>query len=234
MGNPTRDTIPDAPPGEELHDQYTPITLETFCVAVVQAWRELFDETPPISAVVLLAAQSAFECGWWKAIHCWNFGNAKAVPGGVHSWTYFACTEYVNGVLRRYCPKHPASCFRAFATMHDGMLDYLSLLKNRFGLAWPFILAGDVDGFVHALKQQRYFTDMEEHYRGEVHSIFDSLKRKLADFDPAAVPDYDPIDDATRMRAKAMVALSLQQMVRGDLGIGSPGGEDGVAPGEQG
>ena len=36
------------------------------------------------------------------------------------------------------------------------------------------------DGFVHALKQQNYFTALESEYRAALHSVFGSLGKKLA------------------------------------------------------
>ena len=49
---------------------------------------------------------------------------------------------------------HPACRFRVFSSLTLGAVDYLTLLRKRFHLAWPAVLSGDPVGFVHALKSQ--------------------------------------------------------------------------------
>jgi hypothetical protein len=56
---------------------------------------------------------------------------------------------------------HPASWFRSYPTLHKGMEVFVAAKKNptsRYASAWPFLLAGDCDGYARALHAKGYFT----------------------------------------------------------------------------
>ena len=204
----------DANPVEELPNELTPATPEQIAVALVRAWRALWNETPTRESLLVLLAQGAFETGWWKSCHCWNLGNAKSIVGDGHCYTYFACSEVLGGKVVWFYPPHPASRFRAFRSLVEGAVDYLSLLRRRFSQAWPFVLTGDPVQFVHALKAQGYFTDSEAHYSGQVSAIWKAMQVRFAAFDPASVPDATDLTDEERAAIMARVAASLADMTR--------------------
>jgi flagellum-specific peptidoglycan hydrolase FlgJ len=181
---------------------------------LVRAWQALWKETPSRQAILVLLAQGAFETGWWKACRCWNLGNAKSVLGDGHCYTYFACTEIVNGKVVKFQPPHPATRFRAFRTVGEGAVDYLTLLRKRFSKAWPCVLAGDPAGFARALKDQGYYTDTLAHYTAQVLAIFRKLDKDFRDFDPNAIVQADILTEQERERVQAQVALSLAELTR--------------------
>jgi hypothetical protein len=136
-----------------------------------------------------------------------------------------------------FWPDNPMCRFRAFRTMESGVLDYLTSLNKRFYKAWPSVIAGDPDQFVHQLKIQRYFTADEETYRKGVHALFNQLMRRnfeMKEFEPIVLdtekasadevtkpdlvikPDDDGIDDQYRERVEGLVALTLSESLHRD------------------
>jgi hypothetical protein len=55
-------------------------------------------------------------------------------------------------------PPHPATRFRSYPSLAAAMEAHLLLLAKRFAVAWPAVLAGDVDRFASALHSRGYFT----------------------------------------------------------------------------
>jgi hypothetical protein len=163
------------------------------------AWRRLWSDQPSEKALAILLAQWALETGRGKSMVCFNVGNAKATEKEDHC--YFSTLEvlprrtanaYVhasthkhpceiaedNGGMDlkvRFKPDHPACRFRAFNTIEDGCVDYLRMLRNRFALAWPSLLAGIPEAFVRALRQQRYFTADEAEYSRAIRLLFNEF-----------------------------------------------------------
>ncbi|HEU4732410.1 MAG TPA: hypothetical protein VFT22_31160, partial [Kofleriaceae bacterium] len=91
--------------------------------------------------------------------------------------------------------------------------------------AWPFVLAGDPAAFVHALKQQGYFTDTEERYSKDVLAAFHMYDATLQ-FETNPLP---AIDEETRARVEGLVALSLHELAGADT-IVPPAPEDPTPP----
>lgn len=212
------DPAPPIPAPERLTNVLTVTTPADVAAGLVQAWRDVFGKAPAKQSLLVVIAQSAFETGWWAKIHCWNFGNAKSREGDGHDYTYFPCTEYVNGKVQWFYPDNPTCRFRAFKTMRLGLIDYLVLLHNRFNKAWPAVEEGDPTKFVHMLKQQGYFTDIESHYLAQVESIARTLANRLAFFDPGAVP----LGDEDQVQALAQVDISLSTLADEAFDLGSP------------
>jgi len=166
--------------GQEVADRITPCTAQEMLDALAAAWPAVVGSLcTNTDSVRLLCAQWAMETGWGKACHCNNIGNAKAVVGGSYDWCFFATDEIINGRLVKFNPPNPGCCFRAFATLREGVVDHLHLLtrQSNFASAWPFVLAGDAAGFCRALKIGGYYTADEGQYTRAVVSIFGDLHK---------------------------------------------------------
>lgn len=180
-----------------LQDQLTPITPPQLYGSLARAWLKAFNETPHRTSLLVLLAQWALETGRGRSMHCYNLGNVKSNQKS-GDWCFFRCNEIINGKEVWFDPDHPAACFRAFATLDDGALDYLNTLHDRFKPAWPAVVAGDPQSFVHLLKINRYFTADEAQYTRSVVSLFSEFSRTMplavnTDAAGAAIPDiYSP------------------------------------------
>jgi hypothetical protein len=108
-----------------------------------------------------------------------------------------------------FWPDHQVTRFRAYKTVQDGAHDYVESLFNRFTKAWPAILAGDPDQFVHQLKVQKYFTGNEESYRKTTSSLFRSFKGKK--FDMNNLPIFS---EAYTEQVMDLVALTIADSLR--------------------
>lgn len=228
------------------HTKPPPLQVAT---AVVLCWRKLWGTTPSLATVFLLVAHWALETGWGTMCFCWNLGNAKWAPG--YDWCFYSCGEelpladaleavakdpdhaliahrYQKGdgtwwASCRFQPPHPQCKWKAFASLEEAMLYYLSNLRTRFSRAWPFVLAGDPAGFCHALAQQHYYTAAEhtaDHkgYADGFIGTFNGMGNHVGRFDPMAVqepPHFDPaqMTDADRDRVNGLMALTVKQMV---------------------
>jgi hypothetical protein len=180
-----------------LQDQLTPVTPPQLFGALSRAWQKAFNETPHRTSLLVLLAQWALETGRGHSMHCYNLGNVKSAQKS-GDWCFFRCNEIINGKEVWFEPDHPACCFRAFASLDDGALDYLNTLHDRFKPAWPAVVAGDPQSFVHLLKINRYFTADEAQYTRSVVSLFNEFSRTLpltvgSATSGAAMPDiYSP------------------------------------------
>lgn len=140
----------------------TPVAVPELAAALSAAWRTELASDPSRAALLVLLAQWSLETGGGAKCIQWNLGNAKSIAGDGYDWTEFPTTEVVNGAV-----VHVTARFRAFASLAAGAADYLKLLTHRFATAWPFVVAGDVDGFARALHVAHYYTaPVEDYVRG--------------------------------------------------------------------
>lgn len=165
---------------EFIQDQVLAISQGEAAYALREAWNRLYGEYPSIASLALLWAQWALETGRGKAIHCFNFGNIKAVANGPCDWTYYRCNEIIGGKVVWFDPPHPASCFRAYRTSVDGAYDYICFLakKARYAKAWQQVIAGNPSAFSHELKVAGYYTADEGLYTRGVVSLCNEFKKK--------------------------------------------------------
>jgi Putative peptidoglycan binding domain len=167
-----------------LPDQLTPVTPSEVFASLEHAWKTAFDTTPHRTSLLVLLAQWALETGRGKSMHCYNLGNVKSSQQQ-GDWCFFRCNEIIRGKVVWFEPDNPACCFRAFATLEAGALDYLQTLFQRFKSAWPAVVAGDPALFSHLLKRSRYYTADEAQYTKTLVSLFREFSRTLP---PAGVP----------------------------------------------
>lgn len=178
----------------------TPATFETFKAALLVAAKDMFESHPSVPCQIVLCAHSAFETGEWKSMMNNNVGNAKARPGQGRDYTYFPTKEYMDArtaqfsiktstdkapckivgtsgdkTIVQFLPKHPICCFRAFASLADGMVDHIKLLNGRYRAAFDFANMGDVTGFVTSIHSNGYFTGNLVDYIAGVNRYFDKF-----------------------------------------------------------
>lgn len=141
-----------------LPHQLTKVTQEEMFSAIGAAYMRYMGGPPTKEKICLLVAQSAFETGWWKYMHCFNVGNAKSVEGDGCDYTYFRCWELVPEaiakVMQRHAtfghlvsiekvdeygratvwlaPDHPGCRFRAYTSLEHGVWDYFSKMVSKY------------------------------------------------------------------------------------------------------
>lgn len=164
--------------------------------ALALAWFKLWGQMPGRPSINLLMAQWAQETSRGRSCFNFCLGNVKATDKWEGDYCERPCNELLTeaqansaffragkqadgtadvvfgatvGGLRIvwFHPPNPASRFRAFATLEEGAVDYLSILADRFSGAWGDVVAGDPVRFAQSLKTLRYFTaDVGEYARG--------------------------------------------------------------------
>lgn len=165
-------------------DKLTPVTPTDLHASFVLSWPAIVQDvaiTRP--ALLVMLAHWALETGFGHYCHCWNLGNAKHRPGDGHNYTAFRHNEIQAGGKVVWLDDPPRSPpqdpFIAFASLNEGAIYYLTQLRARWRSAWPFVLAGDPDGFCHALKSAGYYTDDETHYTWLLKSCMHSLDQMI-------------------------------------------------------
>jgi len=179
----------------------TPVTASEVRQAMSEAFEGLLGFAPNEAQLTLMVAQSAFETGHWKHIRNYNVGNLKRGSqwGGDH--TTFPCSEILSGKLQHFDAGDKHCLFRAYPTLRDGVLDYLSLIvRNQ---RWKDgLLSGNVHEFVRALSQRpgAYFTDDPAHY--------ESVVRQLVERYRPAAPKDESVASLQKPPDKAVAPLS--------------------------
>lgn len=225
----------------EVPDRFTKATPSEMFEALGQAWRRRFGSEPSRNSLLVLLAQWSIETGEGARMHCWNVGNVKSVAGDGHDYTFLsnvweglspaaaakviASGEAVkstnpshiaavgpNKVAVIFQAGHPQTRFRAFPSLEAGVESYVEVLYTRFAKAWPSVIAGDPEGFVHQLVLADYFTANEKAYARELRRRFNEYSAKIA-APSAAEPNVFSIKE-------------VQQLLT-QLGY-SPGQADGV------
>lgn len=164
-----------------LPDHLTPASRED----VYQAMRAAAPELARASVLVLIA-QWGLETGFGRAMHANNIGNIKHVAGDGHDFVEFRCDEIVRGVETWFDPPDPATMFRAYASLVDGVQDYISLLRRHFAAAWPCVVVGDPRGFAQELSRLHYYTASEASYERSLCAIFVQLDAAMPRDDVAS------------------------------------------------
>jgi len=125
----------------------TPATPGEVAGAMLRAYARVTGTGPTTETGYLMPlAQSAFETGHWKSMFNWNTGNVTS--SGAGDWVY----EYA-GSLR----------FQAYASLDDGATSHVAFLKHCGALG--AMDAGDVHGFVEALRACKYIGSDEASYQ---------------------------------------------------------------------
>jgi hypothetical protein len=147
----------------------TTYSMKDFAKACILAWKRLTGLFPKKEVVGIIWAQHALETG--NGGFCWNhnIGNLKCTEtqasAGVPYMMLAGTWEMINGHKVIFQPPHPATWFRAFASLDEGMTAHLDLLKNRrYATCWPAVESGEPAAFAAALRARGYYTASVEDY----------------------------------------------------------------------
>lgn len=181
----------------------TAISMADYVRAVVRSWPTVGEDIPLEASIGVLWAQYMVETGG-AACWNYNLGNVKHVKGDGHNYhmlggvwegvapavaaQLIASGQAVAdtnpghakavGATKQsviFQPPHPATWFRAFASLDEGMSEHLQLLARRFSKAWPAVLAGDYMAFATLLHAQGYFTASPQAYAAGMRAPFNAL-----------------------------------------------------------
>ena len=159
----------------------TTYTQQQLTKSFIEAWFVLYNEAPQKSSIAVLWAQNALETG--QAAFMWNnnIGNVKFVANAADTPDIEYCMlknvwEVINGQKVYFQPPDPATWFRSFRTLKDGVAFQFDFLKNkRYKSAWTAVEAGDPADFSHKLRLQGYYTAPEADYTRAVVGYFNSF-----------------------------------------------------------
>jgi len=160
----------------------TKYTLNQLIGGLVEGWFKKFGVIPRKESIGVLYAQNALETGGTVSMWNNNIGNVKYVPtAGDDDWEYMMLAnvwEVVNGQKITFQPPHPATWFRAFPTLADGIAWHFDFLKNhRYAKAWTAVEAGNPAAFAHLLKVAGYYTAPEADYVRLMNTYFNRFMR---------------------------------------------------------
>ena len=138
--------------------------------AFTEAWYKLYKQVPKKESIAVIFAQNALETGLTKSMWNNNIGNVKYVANASDTEAIQYCMlantwEMVNGKKVIFQPPHPATWFRSFPTLTDGVVYHFNFLKNnRYKDSWIAVEKGDPALFAHLLKVKGYYTAAESEY----------------------------------------------------------------------
>ena len=146
----------------------------------VRGWFQQFGELPKKESIGVIWSQNALETGSTTSMWNNNIGNVKFVasknPDNDNGLTYMMLAnvwEIINGQKVIFQPPHPATWFRAFPTLADGVAFHLDFLKNhRYKASWVAVEAGNPTQFAHLLKVAGYYTASETDYANAMNAYF--------------------------------------------------------------
>lgn len=184
----------------------TKYTQQEMITGFVEGWLAQFGALPKKEAIGVVWAQNALETGSTASMWGNNIGNVKFVasknPDDDNGKQYMMLSnvwEIINGQKVIFQPPNPATWFRAFPTLKEGVMFHLDFLKNhRYKSAWSAIEAGDPAQFAHLLKMQRYYTAPEADYVRAMNIYFKkfmadpTFESVIAKYQPAPSPVVNP------------------------------------------
>lgn len=163
----------------------TKYTLNELIGGLVRGWFKKFGVIPKKSSIGVLYAQNALETGGTVSMWNNNIGNVKFVasknPDDDNGKQYMMLAnvwEVINGQKVTFQPPHPATWFRAYPTLGDGIAEHMDFLKNhRYQKAWVAVEAGDPTNFAHLLKVAGYYTAPESDYVRLMNTYFNKFMK---------------------------------------------------------
>jgi len=149
----------------EVEVQRTSVSRTDLRGAIGRAHQKLTGRAPSPALLDVLTAHASLETGSGAQMYNFNFGGIKgASPAG--ETARMRTKEVIGGKEIEV-----RDGFRSYRSLDDGALDYVRLMRDRFGGAVSRAESGDIDGFAHALKQARYYTADESKYADALHRL---------------------------------------------------------------
>jgi hypothetical protein len=174
----------------------------------------------PYSAIGVMWAQYAFETARGDSCFNFNLGGVKKQTGDGFDYTMYPTWEIIDGKKVTFTPPHPATWFRAFLSLDEGMAAQAAVVKKRYGDAWGYIERGEAEGYARALKAKGYYTGNEDVYASALRSLHNEWMRKP---DTPKIPGTNPAPPAPKpgeLTGPAATAFPLTTI----LGLGAIGG----------
>lgn len=182
---------PDAPTEKRVPTVRTSLSVGDFAIGVLRAWPEVEKAQAGV-----LWSHFAVECGDGRSCWNYNLGNVKHVAGDGHDfvalhgvWEGATVSEAARLVAAGHWREdadashqkavgpgkvaiaatddNPATWFRAYETLDEGMRAFLNLKKNpesRYHAAWAFVLDGDATAYARTLGRLGYYTASPDIY----------------------------------------------------------------------
>ncbi len=184
------------------------------------AMAAVLGETPSTEALALALGKTALETGRWGAkggLWNYNFGNVKCSATYEGTFSCITLNEVLPLGLTWFSPQgqlsanpakggklmsaplavpdgHPQTRMRALPDASSGALSYVKFVAGgRYAAAWQRLLAGDSNGYVHALKVAGYFTADEATYARTTLALQREFIAKLRAL-PVAEVEVPPVD----------------------------------------
>ena len=149
----------------EVEPQRTQVSRADLRGAIGRAHQTLTGHAATPAFLDVLTAHASLETGSGRQMYNYNFGGIKgASPAG--ETARCRTKEVVSGQ-----EVEVRDGFRAYRSLDEGAVDYVRLMRDRFGAAALHAERGDVDGFAHALKQARYYTADESKYASALRGL---------------------------------------------------------------
>lgn len=149
----------------EVEAQRTPVTRADLRASISRAYEKLTGHQGSAHLIDTLTAHASLETGSGSAMYNYNFGGIKGA-GPTGETARCRTKEVIDGKEIEI-----RDGFRAYRTLDEGAVDYVRLMKARFGGAVQRAEVGDLDGFAHALKKASYYTADESKYASALHQL---------------------------------------------------------------
>lgn len=240
-----------------------------FARALLRAWRAILGSLPTKEQAGVLWAHFAGETGDGKYCWAWNLGNAKYARGcgtdyvalagvweGVSpataerlvaggQWAHDPSADHaaavgpgrVSIVATR---ENPASWFRAYGSLEEGMRAFVESKRNaksRYAPAWAHVERGDPDGYARTLGRLGYYTASPDVYARAMRAkhaawmaspAFDeALGELVAASEAETQPELPDVPDPESTRIVDF------DVVHGRVPLGRPSLDDLDDPGEE-
>jgi len=149
----------------------TPATQSELRGAIGRAYAKVNGKPASANTLDMLTAQASLETGRGAQMYNNNFGGIKG-----HSPVSGQTAHYLTREVENGQSKHLVQGFRAYKSLDEGAVDFVTTLQTRFGSAMPSAERGDVNGFASALKGAGYYTAPESEYASALHALAPNLQ----------------------------------------------------------
>lgn len=159
--------------GNRIPRVRTSVSETQIASAILEAWQQLFGDTPTKQQVGLVIAQNSLETGNRKSM--WNYNVGNITTDGKGSYDFYddlQTDEQIQpGIWKKMNLK-----YRAYPSLIDGVKDYLKLLSGKkYSKAWDHILHPDPIAFSKALKESGYYTANEAPYTKTMAKLYNQF-----------------------------------------------------------